>query len=1173
MDFDEVLEKVTELLRRERRLSYRALKLRFRLDDEYIAALKEELIDAKHLAIDENGTVLVWTGAAPVSSSTFQISSSPPPPTPSSQSLDTGRRTADIGLSSGERRHLTVMFCDLVGSTALSTRLDPEDLHQLVQAYQHTCAEVITRYEGHIAQHLGDGILVYFGYPVAHEDDAIRAVRAGLEIVAEFQRQNVENMGVRGRVPLQVRIGIHTGQVMVGEVGRGERREQLALGDTPNIASRVQGQAEPNTVVISGDTYHLVQGFFTCQDLGPRDLKGVSALLSLYRVLGTGVAQSRFEVSEQRGLTPLVGRDEESELLARRWERAKAGQGQVVLLSGEAGIGKSRLAQVLREQSAADPQVRVLCQCSPFYQNSALYPLSDGWQRLLQFGREDTPDEKLGKLMQGLASLKMNDPETLALFAAFLAIPLPDAHPPLQLTPQKQKEKTLHSLITWLQRSAERQPVRLEIEDLHWADPSTLEWLGLLLDRVPGFRILVLLTFRPEFTLPWPAQAHVLPLQLSRLPQLQIAEMVERVAGKGLPREVLRQLISKSDGVPLYIEEMTKNVLESSWLTETKDRFEVSGPLPQLAIPATLHDAFAARLDRLAPVRELAQIGAVLGREFPYELIRGVSQMEDASLQDGLRRLVTAEIVFQRGLPPDATYTFKHALLQDTAYASLLKSQRQQLHVRAAQMLEQQFGEMVELHPELLAHHYTEAGLVKQALPYWQQAGQRANQRSAYAEAVTHLTKGLELLKTLPDTPERAQSELTLQIALGTALMATRGYAAPEVGQAFARARELCRQVGETPQLFPVLWGLSVFYVVRDELQTTWEVVEQLLRLAETVQDPRFLVGAALMAGGASVLLGELPRAREHLERGIALYGLRQHRFHVSLFGEDVGISCLCWEAFALWGLGYPEQALKRVEEALTLAQEFSHPFSLAYAISCVARLHQFRQETQATQAQVDTLLALAAEQGFTLRAAQGTILRGWALAMQAQREEGIAQLRQGLRAFRATGAEFWWPAYLALLAEAYGEVGRYEEGLNTVAEALDAVNKTGERFYEAELYRLKGTLTLQKLSVASIRLSETSGVGNAHHHVMVAKAGTEGAAHPTEEEAEACFLKALEIARQQQAKSLELRAATSLARRWHQQGKTAEARALLMPVYQWFTEGFDTKDLQEAKALLEALT
>jgi predicted ATPase len=664
--------------------------------------------------------------------------------------------------------------------------------------------------------------------------------------------------------------------------------------------------AEPDALVISAATQRLVQGFFACQDLGSHELKGISMPLTLYRVHGAGEAQSRFEVSVQKGLTPLVGREEESELLSRRWERAKTGAGQVVLLSGEAGIGKSRLVQVLRAQIADEPQVSIICHCSPFYQNSALYAVIDGWQRVFQVGREDTAEEKLDKLTQALTPLKMNDPETLALFAALLSIPLPDAHPPLQLTPQKQKEKTLHSLITWLQRTAERQPVRLEIEDLHWADPSTVEWLGLLSDRVPSFRLLVLLTFRPEFIPPWPTQAHMLPLQLSRLPQKQIAEMVQRVAGKGLPQEVLQQLITKSDGVPLYIEEMTKNVLESDWLTETEGHFEVSGSLPQLAIPATLQDAFASRLDRLAPVRELAQIGAVLGREFSYELLRAVSQLEDTPLQEGLRRLGAAEIVFQRGVPPDATYTFKHALLQDAAYASLLKSQRQQLHVRAAQVLAQQFDETVDTQPELLAHHYTEAGLTAQAIPYWQRAGQRAVERSANSEAVSHLTKGLELLKVLPDTPERIQQELLLQTTLGTALIAIKGHAAQEVELVYARARELSRQVGETPELSRILSGLWVFYHMRAELETACELGEQLLTLAQRVQDPVLLTEAHRSLGASLAFQGEMVLGRAHLEQAVAVQNV-QPPLSLTLFYEDPRVGSLHHLARVLWLLGYPE--------------------------------------------------------------------------------------------------------------------------------------------------------------------------------------------------------------------------------------------------------------------------
>ena len=747
MKFSDIVDQARVLLEHRGRLSYRALKREFDLDDETLEDLKAELIDILELAVDKDGKMLVWTGGAGASVETpaataFASSASPaietsaqPTRAPSDQAAPEGERLQ------GERRQLTVMFCDLVGSTALSEQLDPEDLHAIVRTYQDACGQVVERYEGHIAQYLGDGILVYFGYPAAHEDDAIRGVRAGLEIISALQRlsspfqapDSPHPRPLPGRRPLpkgarelKVRIGLHTGPVVIGAVGGGEHTEQLALGETPNIAARVQGKAEPNTVAISADTYHLVQGFFVCEDLGPQELKGISSPLTLYHVTGEGEAQNRFDVSMQQGLTPLVGREEEVELLLRRWERAKAGQGQVVLLSGEAGIGKSRLVQVLRDHSRNEPYLSILCRCSPFYQNSALYPIIDRMQQVLEFTKDDSAEAKLSKLTQSLETVDMTDEESVALFAMLLSIPLPDSHPPLQYSPQKQKEKTLQALVTWLHKAAEQQTVRLEFEDLHWADPSTLELLGLLIDQAPTSRMLVLLTFRPEFTPPWPAQAHTLQMYLNRLPQQEIAAMVERVAGKALPEEVVQQLLAKSDGVPLYIEEMTKNLLESGLLTEADGRYELTGPLPDMAIPSSLQDSFAARLDRLAPVRELAQIGAVLGRNFTYDLIHAVSRMDDPKLQDGLGQLSAADILFQRGVPPDAVYTFKHALLQDAAYQSLLKSQRQQFHARTATVLEQQFPETKDMQSELLAHHYTEASLAEQAIPYWQKAGRQA---------------------------------------------------------------------------------------------------------------------------------------------------------------------------------------------------------------------------------------------------------------------------------------------------------------------------------------------------------------------------------------------------------------------------------------------------------------
>jgi class 3 adenylate cyclase len=719
-----------------------------------------------------------------------------------------------------ERRQLTVLFCDLADSTALSTQLDPEELREVVRAYQQTSTAIIDHYAGHIAQHLGDGLLVYFGYPAAHEDDAQRAVRTALGIVEAIQQLSFPTIQLPR--PLQVRIGIHTGLVVVGEIGSGERREILALGETPNLAARLQALAEPDTVVISAATQRLTAGLFTHRSLGLHEPKGLTMPVEVYQVLGVNDAQSRFDVAVQTGLTPLVGRDEELALLRRRWEQATEGEGQVVLLSGEPGIGKSRLFQELKDHVAQTDAVRIEFRCSPYHQNSAFYPLIEHVQHVLHVAPSDTSQAKVQKLEQTLARYRFPQHDTVPLLAALLSLPHPETAAPLTLTPQQQKRKTLDALVHWLFEEAERAPVYTVWEDLHWADPSTLEFLVLCLDQVPTARMLMLVTFRPEFTPPWMARSHVSHLVLSRLGRKQTSAIVEQIAGgNALPAEVLRQIVAKTDGVPLFIEELTKMVVEA----ETDGGTQRAVPLP-LGIPSTLQDALMARLDRLGTAKEVAQQGAVVGRELTYEVLSAVSPLTEAALQHELTKLVEAELLYQRGRPPKATYLFKHALVQETAYQSLLKSTRQQYHRQIAQVFEARFTETTETQPELVAHHYTEAGLGAQAIVYWQRAGERAVQRSANAEAISHLTKGLELLTTLPDTPERNRQELTLRTALGPALIATKGNAAPEVEQTYARAVELCRQVGETSQLFPVLFGLRSVYLVRGQLRSAHELVD-----------------------------------------------------------------------------------------------------------------------------------------------------------------------------------------------------------------------------------------------------------------------------------------------------------------------------------------------------------
>jgi predicted ATPase len=867
----------------------------------------------------------------------------------------------------------------------------------------------------------------------------------------------------------------------------------------------------------------------------------VSTAVQVHQVLGESGVQSRLDVAAMRGLTPLVGREPEITLLRASWARVRDGQGRIIALSGEAGIGKSRLVQVVKDLSAETPHTRLECRCSPYYQHTALYPIIDLVERLLHFQRDESPDAKLEKLERALVQYRLALHDTVLLFATLLSLPCPEArYAPLPLTPERQKQKTLEALLAIVLELAERSPVLFILEDLHWVDPSTLEFLNLLIPQGSSAAILTVMTYRPDFQLPGEWQTHLTPLALQRLSPADVAAMVMRVTGgKPLPPEVLQHIVTNTDGVPLFVEELTKTIIESRLLHETEAHYALTGPLPPLAIPTTLHDALMARLDRLSTVKAVAQLGATLGRTFAYDLLEAVSPFDAATLQQGLRQLVGAELLYQHGVPPQATYRFKHALLQEAAYQSLLKSTRQQYHQRIAQVLEAQFPETAATQPELLAHHYTEAGLGPQALAYWQRAGQRALERSAHVEAISHLTRGLEVLKGLPATPERRQQELGLHLTLGIPLSATRGYAAPEVARLYTRAQELCQQMGETPQLIPVLLGLWRFYLLRAELSTARELAEHCLLLVQRLDDPARLIVAHDVLGETLFFLGDFARARFHLEQAVALYDPRKRRPHRAL--TDPGVSSLSILAGALWMLGYPEQARQQSAEALRLAEALAHPHILASTRVIATHVHQLRQEVHTTHTQAAAVMILATEQGFPFWLAEATIFVGWAQAMQGRGSEGIAQIQQGLATRQAIGLELTQPVYLLLLAEAYTRVGQLREGLAVLADAGSRVDTTGECWREAELHRLRGELLLAV---------------SADHR----------------REAEACFHQALAIARHQQAKSWELRAAMSLSRLWQRQDQRAEARELLAAMYGWFTEGFDTADLREARALLEQL-
>lgn len=1042
-----------------------------------------------------------------------------------------------------ERRQLTVMFCDLVGSTELSARLDPEILREVIRSYQHASEQVIDRFRGHVAQHLGDGLLVYFGYPAAHEDAPQRAVRAALGILAAMKILNGRLERER-HLALAVRIGIHTGPVVVGEIGGRGRREELALGETPNVAARLQALAEPDSVVISAMTQRLTRAHFRCGDLGPHAIKGLPAPLIAYRVeaelslpdpLGPPVGDAR---------TPLVGREEEIAFLLGRWEHVTDGFGQVVLLSGEPGIGKSRVVRALREHVATQAHVRWECRCSAYHQDSALHPVVELFERVLGFERDDTAAGRFGKIETALARRGLAQPESARLWAALLSVPVPDHHPPLSLTPQRQKQRTFESIVELLMALTAEQPVLLIVEDLHWADPSTRELLDLIVEQVSTAPVLILLTFRPEFRPPWGPRAHVTHLVINRFTRRQTELMVERVTGgKKLPPDVLQQVVTKTDGVPLFVEELTKMIVESGLVREADDRYELRGVLPPLAIPSTLQDSLMARLDRLAAVKEVAQIGAALGRTFTHELLRAVTLMDGATVDRALARLVEAELLYQRGVPPDASYIFKHALIQETARESMLLSRRKQLHQTIADTLLERFPHIATTQPELVAHHYTEAGLPAQAVTHWRRAGQRALEHSANLEAIAHLRRGLAVLEGGPDDAERRQRELDLQTALGPALMATKGFGSVEVAEVYARARQLCHQLGDTTQLFDVLRGLWEYYELRAEAGTGLELAREILQLAERAHDTTLLVIAHDVMQDTSLWLGDYAATRWHMQRALALYDPAQHRSLAFRHGGyDPAMACHAFGGHALWYLGYADQALAHHAESLRHARELAHPPTLVFALSHAAVLHQFRGEAPLARARADEALQLADEQGFEFWRAHATISRGWALAREGAADEGVALILEALAGYRATGAELERSLWVALLADGYGRAGRPHDGLAAIDEALVDADRTGVRFHEAELHRLKGELLLTLPA-------------------------------PSPEAAATSFLQALALARRRNAKSLELRAAMSLSRLWARQGKREDARRLLSEIHGWFTEGLDTPDLEEAQALLDELT
>ena len=1026
-----------------------------------------------------------------------------------------------------ERRQLTVMFCDLVGSTELSARLDPEDLREVIAAYHHAVANVVRGLDGFVAKYMGDGVLAYFGYPRAHEDDAERAVRTGLAVVDAVARLDVKS------VELHARVGIATGMVVVGDmIGEGSAQEQSVVGETPNIAARLQALAEPDTVVIAAGTLRLVGDLFEYRELGAVEIKGVATPVPAWQALRPSTVASRFEALRS-GRAPLVGREEEIELLRRRWEQAKSGTGRVVLISAEAGIGKSRLAEAFRESLSGELHTRLRYFCSPQGQDSALFPFIGQLERAAGFERDDTPTARLDKLQALVAAnaLAQGDVQSLA---ELLAVPLDDRYPTVDLTPQRKKEKIFEALLRQAAGLAEHQPVLMICEDLHWADPSTRELLDHIVNRIEHLPALLIATSRPEFQMPWGDRPYVTSVSLRRLGRDESGLLIRGLIGDAadLPGEVLDEIVERTDGVPLFVEELTKAVLENTAVGTI--------PATSLAVPATLHASLMARLDRLGPLaKEIAQIGAAIGREFSYELVAAAAQRTDAELCDGLRRLVNAGLVFQRGTPPEATFLFKHALVQDTAYSMLLRGPRQAMHARVARALETKSSELMDSQPELFAQHYEKAGLVETSVAYWSKAGHRSAARSAIAEAAVQFQRGLDQLALLPDTPERQHQELEYCSALGAALRFVKGQAAPETGQAYTRARELWEQLGYPGEYLHIPYGQSRYHVYRGELDLALRLDEDLLRVSRQHNDTRGLVLSYQSCGTGYGVRGRFALSRSFLETVLSLYDADSHHSLGPQTGSHPQVVAQAYLGLTLLCLGFPDLALVRGNAAVAEARRLAHSPTLASALMIAAIRLSISGNNGDLDECANELVAMAADQSFSQWHAFGTIHRGWVKAKNGDVVEGISLLRSGLATYRANGSELLMPHHTALLARAYDIAGQVEEALTALDEALQITDMTGERWVAAELNRHKGQLLLLQ------------GHSDA---------------------AEELYRNALTIAVEQEAKLWELRAAMSLARLWRDQGRSAEACDLLAPVYGWFTEGFDTSDLKQAKTLLESL-
>ena len=1105
---------------------------------EYAARFTENGIDVSvlpHLTDQDLKDLGVLLGhRRKILAATAELGSEPvappaPPPVPpapvSAAAAPPPTAAATAAPDAAERRHLTVMFCDLVGSTAISAQLDAEEWRELVGAYLDAASAAVTEMGGQVAKKLGDGLMSLFGYPVAQENDSERAVRAALSIQRSLAELNRNNAG-SGKPSLTARIGLETGPVVVDAAGE-------IYGDAPNVAARVQALAEPGEVVVTARVQRQVAGLFVAEERGTHTLKGVPEPVALFRMVRASGGGRR---SGPRNLTPLVGRDEETAMLMRRWDRARQGDGQLVLIVGEPGLGKSRLIEEFHARLSEVPHTWVEWSCSQLLQNTPLHPIAE-WGRQ-RFGGADVPAaQRLAELESSLAQVKLDPAESIRLLAPLLDIPLPPERAP-SLAPEELWRRQLAALTNWVIAGAKTQPLVLAFEDLHWADPTTLDVLRGIAERGALAPLLVVATSRPEFRPPWGMRSHHGTISLAPLDRGQVQQMVADLSARhALPRDVVEDVASRTGGVPLFVEEVTRLLLE---------RGEGGGGIE--AIPATLQQSLMARLDRLGPAREVAQVGSVIGRGFSYGLLRDVTGMEDTPLQAALERLAEADIVLVQGLPPESDYRFKHALIQDAAYENLLKSRRQVLHRRVAEVLLNSDVSAAAPEPELLAYHFTQAGLNDAAIEWWGKAGQRSLERSALVEAVGQFTRALDQIAALPDTPALRREQIKLQVALITPLIHIKGYAAPETKAAAEQAHlliERAEAVGEPPEdpllLFSVLYGFWVLNYIAFNGGAARKLAAQFLTLAEKqgASGP-LMIGDRVM--GISLLsAGEMTQARAHLDRAMAIYDPAKHRQLATRFGQDNRVSVLSYRSWALWFLGHPQAAVADSDRALKDAREIGQAATLMYALTHASLTHTFCGNYAIAKAITDELVALASEKGTVFWKAQGMLLQGQLSALTGKPSSAIETGSAGMAAYRSTGSTVWVSLHLASLARAYADLGKFDDARRSIREATSAIETTMERWWEAEVHRTAGEIALR-------------------------------APEPDTPRAQAYFERSLAVARAQHAKSWELRAAMSMARLWRDQGKPQQARKLLAPVYGRFTEGFDTLDLKEAKALLGEL-